>query len=432
VKQLPTPYIINLFGAASRRLSSSSLLAMSCVRRSACASCVAAAFALLAAAWIAGPLFSKGRNALQVARRLQGVPEFNRSVDEDAVPFAGQIAEGTNAEESVHGAGFLNQGCAYDWANCAGSGCCHSSYMLCYKKDNSYAQCRPSCIKGVHLWDVVKTPWSCEVLSGGIYNPTNEQLRQSSSGRTYTFYMYRAQNDQNYAPENQNMGNLAGIMWYLHNEIVNNKGTRRFGKTRIQRFKVTMKATQPLVDARMVFGVRLAFDRGLCTGPFNCDLAFQKYGFFVGCNFVREFPTQQWKNKVFYSDAIWYSLPGKCSSKSFDKHSMECELQSPGGSCMYPSGEGNCTYHYEEAGMVTIDELEGISDFKAFAAAGGWEYNNQTDRGVHMTFWDDKYNRQACDDRVRRGLEAFARKYPYAPAYEAPQCDFDAVRFYAR
>lgn len=244
--------------------------------------------------------------------------------------------------------------------------------------------------------------------------------------------MYRVQNDHDYPPENQNMANLAGAMWYLHNEIVNNRYERRWGKTRIQRFKMTTQAPQPLVDDGMNFGVRYAFDSGRCTGPWTCSDAFALYGYFVGCNKVKEFPTPQWKDKVFYQNAIWYSLPGKCSSKLFHAHTSECALSEPGGACTDVNGMGNCTYSYEAAGEVSISELEGIASFKDFVAGGGWEYNNQTDRGVHMTFWDNKYNASACEVRMEHARELFRQKHKDDENLEEPACDFKYSSFYAR
>lgn len=242
--------------------------------------------------------------------------------------------------------------------------------------------------------------------------------------------MYRVQSTEDYDPENQNMANLAGAMWYLHNEIVNNRWQRRYRKTRIQRFKITTQATQPLIDDGMNFGVRFAFDWGECTGPWNCTDAFRKYGYFVGCNKAEEFPTQQWKGKIFYQNASWYSLPGPCSSKPFWEHEGECMLEDPGGACDKVNGMGNCTYSYEKAGEISIDELEGISSFEAFAAAGGWEYNNQTDKGVHMDFWDDKYNASACDQRIAHASDLFRQKYAeQAELLEIP-CDFNKLEFY--
>lgn len=263
------------------------------------------------------------------------------------------------------------------------------------------------------------------------YHPADERLLQASTAEKKTFYMYRVTNNQEYAPENQNMANLAGAMWYLHNEIVNHKGYRRFGKTRIQRFKVTTKATQPLIDDGMDFGVRVAFDLGRCTGPWQCADAFERYGYFVGCNYVNQFPTAQWKGQVFYPNATWYSLPGRCSSKHYNEHTVECDLSEPGGACDNATGAGNCTYSYESAGEISIDELEGIANFHDFAQTGGWEYDNKTDRGVLMTFWNDKSNATACEDRLDRARDLFKQKYDDSEELVEPACDFNFGAFYA-
>lgn len=245
--------------------------------------------------------------------------------------------------------------------------------------------------------------------------------------------MYRVQSAQDYPPVNQNLANLAGALWYLHNEIVIEKGHRRWHKTRIQRFKVTMQATQPLSDDGMNFGVRFAFDRGSCTGPWNCKQAFEKYGYFVGCNYVDQWPTQQWKGKVFYPYSQWYSMPGPCSSRLFSQHTRECELTEPGGECDHVNGKGDCTFSTEYAGDISIDELEGIESFEKFAAEGGWEYNNKTDRGVHMTFWDNKFDTGACIWRMNRAQQLFHAKYPWLQTeaeLPAPPCDFKRDVFY--
>lgn len=247
--------------------------------------------------------------------------------------------------------------------------------------------------------------------------------------------MYRVQNDQDYAPENQDLSNIEGAMFYLHNEIVNNHGFRRFGKSRVQRFLVKTQATQPLYDAGLNFGSRLAFDSGNCTGPFDCGKQFEKYGYYVGCNNVGSWPNQQWAEVNRYEGSVWYSFPGKCADRAWNQHDPQCEARWPGGACSEPTGQGNCTYSYELFGDVSIDEFEGIDDFGEFVRAGGWEYNNGTDRGVHMDLWDDKHNETACEIRVQRMKELFATKYPEQLTDDevvAPICDFDYGLFYGR
>jgi len=283
----------------------------------------------------------------------------------------------------------------------------------------------------IHLWSK-KAQWRIAEAPG--YHALDERLMRPSTAEKKTFYMYRVQGDADYPPENQNMANLAGALWYLHNEIVNNRYERRFHKTRIQRFKMTTQATQPLIDDGMNFGVRFAFDAGQCTGPWRCADVFQRYGHVVGCNNVGQFPTAQWKGKVFYPNAVWYSLPGKCSTKRYNKHTVQCDLDEPGGHCDNVTGTGNCTYSYTYAGDISIDELENITDFKEFAKAGGWEYNNKTDRGVHMTFWDNKYNTSVCEERLSRANALFAEKFEneaFQQDLPDPTCDFSSGRFYA-
>eukprot|EP00972_Heterocapsa_arctica_P099276 14649327-Heterocapsa_arctica.AAC.1 len=73
--------------------------------------------------------------------------------------------------------------------------------------------------------------------------------------------------------------------------------------------------------------------------------------------------------------------------------------QEPGGACGSPNGMGNCTFNYEKVGEISIDELEGIENYWAFLEAGGKEYVEDTDRGVDMSFWDDKSNATACARR---------------------------------
>lgn len=265
---------------------------------------------------------------------------------------------------------------------------------------------------------------------------------QPSTAPLYTFYMYRVQNDEDYRPENQNLANAAGTLWYLHNEIVWHI-PRRFQKTRIERYRVQTRAPQPLFDRGMNFGVRVAFDSGRCTGPYwsghhSCNEDWDHYGYNVGCNSVGSFPTSQWRNQVHYRDAIWYSLPGECSNVLYWQHNGECSWTMPGGACqdgVTPTGQGDCTYSYTKVGEVSINELDGIGNYDAFVAAGGKEYDKHTDRGVHNSFWDFKFNDTACALRVQAMQNLFKLKSPDEPTDEevpAPPCDFSYGAYYGR
>jgi len=254
--------------------------------------------------------------------------------------------------------------------------------------------------------------------------------------------MYRVQSDENYDPENQNVGNLAGMLWYLHNEIVWHKNLQRSGtyfstpKTRIERFRVKTRATQPLINAGMNFGVVNEFDLGKCTGPYACD-NFAKYGYTVGCETWSDhkaaFPHAQWITQNHYPRAAWYSLPGPCPSRGLKEKSDACVKAEPGGACSEldePTGTANCTYSYTKVGEILIDELEGIANPEFFISMRGQEYNKHLDRGVGLDFWNGKHNRWACQRRVNRALQLFQNKYPDQPDLPDPTCDFNKYQFY--
>lgn len=275
------------------------------------------------------------------------------------------------------------------------------------------------------------------------YNAHHPEHAQPSNAPLVTFYMYRTQNDQEYPPMNQNLANAAGTLWYLHNEIVWHI-PRRFGKTRVQRYKVQSRAPQALYNKGMNFGVRVAFDSGRCTGPYwrhsglkTCAKDWDTYGFFIGCNNVGLFPTYQWHNQVHYKNAIWYSLPGECPDNYWNAHNATCQKEMPGGKCppgVTPTGEGDCTYNFEPAGEISLDALDGIGSYWPFIYAGGKEYDQKLDRGVHNDFWDFKSSDYACDLRLQAFVRMFHDKYPDDPKDEdlsPPPCDFNEYRYYS-
>eukprot|EP00930_Biecheleria_cincta_P084232 TRINITY_DN73725_c0_g1_i1.p1 TRINITY_DN73725_c0_g1~~TRINITY_DN73725_c0_g1_i1.p1 ORF type:complete len:293 (-),score=28.53 TRINITY_DN73725_c0_g1_i1:71-949(-) len=62
-------------------------------------------------------------------------------------------------------AGYV-RGCADAWRSCSLHRCCTGG-LTCYEKDGSYAQCRDSCMQGIHDEESseFRTPWTCRVLS---------------------------------------------------------------------------------------------------------------------------------------------------------------------------------------------------------------------------------------------------------------------------
>merc|ERR1712012_1242320 len=60
------------------------------------------------------------------------------------------------------------------------------------------------------------------------------------------------------------------------------------------------------------------------------------------------------------SGGMLYSLPGGCPDAAGPEKNRECRARMPGGHCKHPSGSQNCTYSYERAGEVRLDELSGL------------------------------------------------------------------------
>jgi hypothetical protein len=157
---------------------------------------------------------------------------------------------------------------------------------------------------------------------------------------SHEFYMYRAQSENNYAMQNVNTASLAGVMWYLHNEIVQSV-PRKYDVSRIMRLKMTMKNPQAWWDAHHTqFGQYVAFDQAKCTVP-NCQDIWDTYGAVIGCQApnpdvanYRSFHQTILRCDNGHCDApIWYSLPGPCPSMYFGQKTPACIDQFPGGFC---------------------------------------------------------------------------------------------------
>lgn len=232
-------------------------------------------------------------------------------------------------------------------------------------------------------------------------------------------------------------------MFYLHNEIVWHPTSRSgtnfdVAKTRITRYKVTTKATQPLVDLGMDFGVMNEFDLTQCTGPFECE-NFGRFGYAIGCEDWQagspaNFPHQKWNLLNKYPNASWFSLPGTCPMSALSQKSDECKLSQPGGECpkgITPSGTGDCTYTLEEAGEIKIDDMVGMSSYEEFVAQGGREYDPITDQGIHLNFWDGRLDDVLCRQRTEHMISMFDSKYPNETTIAAPLCNFNKYKFYA-
>lgn len=304
-----------------------------------------------------------------------------------------------------------------------------------------WCQCYPGCAKdGNCCYDYEAT---CVLQSAGGYRPADVALLKPSAAPAHTFYVYRAQTTESFPPTNVNAASLGAVLWYLHNEVVPKcprRGTQVAAKdiSRILRYKVTTKATTPLFARGMNFGVKSSYDYGASTGPGNRHGEdWATFGYFVGCNVLGSWPHESFADALEYPLPIWYSLPGVCPNADIAHKRPLCVKAEPGGHCAKPTGAGDCTYSFEEAGEIDIDELVGITpawpSHDAFCEQGCREYDRKLDRGHCMHWWDGKHEKEKNLERVRKADELFAQKYPHMPKnadLPPPPCDFNKDRFY--
>jgi len=338
-----------------------------------------------------------GLNAMQLRRQRTADPK-----DAEATPAKG------DAEESETGPRAPYSQCG--GMDYTGVTECTKGYS-CFNSTEHYSLCKPT--------EVVEVPWT-------KYNGS-KVLGTKSEAPVLTFYMYRAIDMNNYPPSNANLGSIGAILWYLHNEVVTCQTcpqVRPGGIERIARYKVQARATQPLFDAGMNFGATVNFNHGRCTTPGGCADIFATYGYVVGCNNL--------SSDASYSGAM-YSLPGACSELTRDQKSLECKHGQPGGLCEgVPTGNGTCTWSYTEAGEVSLNELEGITNYTAFKELGGEEYTPKSDKGTDMDFWDGLHDPKANAMRITKLDALFKNDFPDLPSEKelpAPPCNFNKEKF---
>jgi len=264
----------------------------------------------------------------------------------------------------------------------------------------------------------VATTAGCAI---GTVDSGNGECVKPPIPQILSFYIYRAKSRQMYQDTNVNGGNLAGVMWYIHNEVMDSSCPRKFEIDRIVRYKLTMKATQALYDKYKInFDLYRQFDKGKCTHA-QCEQTFEEIGYAVGCI----------KNDVnvanYTPSPVWYDLPGPCPSKEWDQKTEVCMNNEPGGECPAHSpvtGEPDCTWKLVNAGHVMLDELSGIESYEQFCDEGKKEYVRANDTGVGFHFWDGKHNAAMCTTRMNLVQMKFKEKYPYLPLHLGePECD---------
>eukprot|EP00446_Apocalathium_sp_SHHI-4_P079332 CAMPEP_0177487408 /NCGR_PEP_ID=MMETSP0369-20130122/29606_1 /TAXON_ID=447022 ORGANISM="Scrippsiella hangoei-like, Strain SHHI-4" /NCGR_SAMPLE_ID=MMETSP0369 /ASSEMBLY_ACC=CAM_ASM_000364 /LENGTH=505 /DNA_ID=CAMNT_0018963707 /DNA_START=1 /DNA_END=1518 /DNA_ORIENTATION=- len=358
---------------------------------------------------------------------------------------------------------------------------------------------------------------ACGCLPPKILDKTGKLCKEPSGMAKMAFYVYRAQSDSEYPLENVNVADLPGVMWYLHNEVVPSV-PRKFGVTRVMRYKLTMKNTEEFYSQfPKQFGPFVAFDSAKCTAPW-CNEIWEKHGFVIGCqnldryvaNYVRDYvpPPANAREMVVrqlkedhgdegeedeemevaarssmrgrqgqkhderhsekhvpkttrtatmtvtttmrphitdsFHGGIWYSLPGSCPESFIEDKNASCIKRMPGGRCpkgAMVDGSTDCTYDYEPAGEISLDELSGILDpARGVNSYDEWwktsyelclnsvargeregpcehrmEYSTKIDQGVGTDFWNGKHDLKQGVRRMNRVRQLFREKYPHLP-----------------
>lgn len=284
--------------------------------------------------------------------------------------------------------------------------------------------------------------------------------------------MYRGQSAAHYHLENVNTADLAGVLWYLHHEVIP-ATPRKYHIDRIRRYKITLRTTQEFWNVHHAnFAPFFAYDGGRCTTP-SCLQFYHQYGFLVGCQMLRlEEGAYMAENQTTNyckpgSDEcyapLWYSLPGPCPHLGLhylkgnretlnvnEGKTAECLQRMPGGQCRgdgLPTGAPDCTYSVEEAGEIMLDELVGIESYNDFwntsyahcqlavrrherkgPCIRNVEYSGKLDKGIGSSFWDGRLDKEKCTARIRAAQALFRKHYPDRPkTLDMPPCDFDMI-----
>jgi len=257
-------------------------------------------------------------------------------------------------------------------------------------------------------------PHPCNACTQGQVHDEDGNCKTGASAAddSLVFYMYRAQEDLEYEYSNMNTANLAGVLWYLQNEVLQPyclpEQVRKFDITRIKRLRVTLK-NPPQPDERK-FSAFFAYDRGRCSTP-ECMDFYNENGYVVGCQMVAD-------NRLdgfAYPKPTWYSLPGPCPLYDFDVKPPGCEAGEPGGLCVAPTGAADCTYSIEDAGEAQLAELAGIADMLGFCADGKGEYDKGIDGGYGVDFWNGGRDVEKNKARMKAVMDFFESQYPDMP-----------------
>lgn len=241
---------------------------------------------------------------------------------------------------------------------------------------------------------------------------------QARAPQKFTYYLYRAATDESYPLENVNLANLPGVMAYIHHEVVCAGGCpRKFGITRILRYKITSKATEAAFWACKNNPGECEYSVSPWSNKYSPQGVGHQFMRFVGFDRGKRAWTpgglpsvgcaSNEINATFYhhdyEGATYYSLPGRCSSMEWNKVTEECLTNEPGGECESADavGRNGCTWHAEAIGEVRLDDLTGITNHGSFCKHGGREWVSDGDNIWHS--WCAKYGKWGPGDGAGRG-----------------------------
>ena len=243
------------------------------------------------------------------------------------------------------------------------------------------------------------------------------------------YYAYRAQDkDFSHSPEHLesvDLGNLPGVLTYLHHEVVQysrcwpNEGPgiwRKFGIDRVTRYNVTSMCTAATIS---VSNPGRQFDKFVNYDGGKVGSKFEGYPS-VGCG-------RPWYGSVGDPRARFLSLPGRCSEREWEQKDAACMQADPGGECpagVEPSGQPGCTWKATAIGFVRLNELLGIDDEEEHCRRVGtaWlEYFDRSDKGAGTCFWNGRASQRNSEERAEKLAALFEAKYPGTPDRPIPQ-----------
>mmetsp|Transcript_41930 Transcript_41930/g.65412 ORF Transcript_41930/g.65412 Transcript_41930/m.65412 type:complete len:594 (+) Transcript_41930:112-1893(+) len=239
------------------------------------------------------------------------------------------------------------------------------------------------------------------------------RCKKAGDSQLMHFYMYVLSGDDDDRIPNTNdtdIGSVAyslqGVMWHLHNNIVTKSCPRNKGIRKIQRMKAAVYNTDRPFDTWLgQFGQFANYVNGRCERP-DCTSIYAQYGFNVGCSIWESF-----MGGTSYGNTTHrYSLPG------------DPKLIGKVGHCASPDSSPHCTWNWEPAGEVKLEELANISDYHAFCTLQGVEYDPTLDRGKGCSFWDNRNSSVAKEKRLAKLQELFLKK-SVGSALPEPMCD---------